>query len=161
MIDDHIETENTEKHLVYQLGSELFATPLIEVREVVEYRQAKPIPHTAPFFKGVINIRGEIIGVLDLRERMNVPNGAEPVAQLVFETDHGPLAATVDRVLSVSIIPDEAIDRRTSVQAETSERPYFIGVGKADGQIMTVVSLRKILTPEELVKAMPSGTRPR
>lgn len=150
-MSDEITNQDTHKYLIYQLGSENFATPLIEVREVVEFRSAKPIPHTSVFFKGVINIRGEIVGVVDLRERLNIPASATPMAQLIFETENGPLAAIVDRVHSVTIILEKDLERRPAVHGADKDRAYFLGVGKVEDKLITVVSLRKILTPDQLV----------
>ncbi len=143
--------DTAHKYLIYQLGRENFATPLIEVREVIEYRDAKPIPHTSSFFKGVINIRGEIVGVLDLRERLNIKEAGEPMAQLIFETDNGPLAAVVDRVHSVTVIMEKDLERRPAVHSAGEDRAYFLGVGKVEDRLLTVVTLRKILTPEQLI----------
>lgn len=151
MVNEDSAQDTTNKYLIYQLGTENFATPLIEVREVIEFRTAKPIPHTTHFFKGVINIRGEIVGVLDLRERLNIKNPAPPMAQLIFETDNGPLAAIVDRVHSVTVILEKDLERRPAVHSANEDRAYFMGVGKVDDRLLTVVSLRKILTPEQLI----------
>lgn len=150
-MSDATTKDTANKYLIYQLGHENFATPLIEVREVIEFREAKPIPHTSSFFKGVINIRGEIVGVLDLRERLNVKDAGEPMAQLIFETDNGPLAAIVDRVHSVTVILEKDLERRPAVHSGGEDRAYFLGVGKVDDRLLTVVSLRKILTPAQLV----------
>ena len=151
-------SQDIHKYLIYQLGEESFATPLIEVREVIEFRSAKPIPHTTSFFKGVINIRGEIVGVLDLRERLNIESKATPMAQLIFETDNGPLAAVVDRVHSVTVIQEKDLERRPAVSPTGDDRAYFLGVGKVDGRLLTVVSLRKILTPEQLIDLSGQAT---
>ncbi|HMN68729.1 MAG TPA: chemotaxis protein CheW [Bdellovibrionales bacterium] len=139
-----------EKYLIYQLGENHFATPLIEVREVIEYRTAKPIPHTAPFFKGVINIRGEIVGVIDLRERLAIAGTDNPMALLVFETSSGPLAAIVDIVHSVTIIPEASLERRAAIHGQGADRNYFVGVGKIDDRLLTVVSLRQVLSDDQL-----------
>lgn len=149
------EDNTAEKYLIYNLGPEQFATPLIEVREVIEYRPAKAIPHTAPFFKGVINIRGEIVGVIDLRERLEIESKITPVTQLVFETEAGPLAAIVDQVQSVSVIAESDIERRPTVQTAATGRAYFLGVGKVNDKLITIVSLRQILSQEQLA-ALPT-----
>ena len=162
MIDDSSTAASTDKYLIYQLGSQFFATPLIEVREVIEYRDAKPIPHTTDFFKGVINIRGEIVGVIDLRERLGIVSDNQPVAQLVFETPNGPLAATVDRVQSVTVIPEANLERRAvaQVQAQGSaqDRAYFVGVGKLDEYLITILSQRNILSEEQFVSLHTTQT---
>jgi purine-binding chemotaxis protein CheW len=150
-VSDEITNQDTHKYLVYQLATETFATPLIEVREVIEFRAAKPIPHTSIFFKGVINIRGEIVGVVDLRERFNLPSSTSPMAQLVFETENGPLAAIVDRVHSVTIILEKDLERRPALHSADKDRSYFLGVGKVDDKLITLVSLRKVLSPDQLI----------
>jgi len=156
---DDFNAGNQEKYLLYQLGADLFATPLIEIREVIEYRAAKPIPHTAAFFRGVINIRGEIVGVMDLRERLGVSGTDKPVALLIFETDNGPLAAVVDKVHSVTVIAESELERRASAHTQSNERAYFIGVGKVEDKLLTVISLRKILSAEQLAE-MPATEVP-
>ncbi len=143
--------DDTDKYLLFQLGDEHFATPLIEVREVIEFHEAKPIPHMAPFFKGVINIRGEIIGVIDLRERLNIKASGTADCQLVFETDSGPLAATVDKVQSVTVINEAQMERRPNVATQSADRAYFLGVGKVNNRLLTIVSLRKILAPDQMI----------
>ena len=132
------------------MGDELFATALVEIREVIEFHQAKPIPHMPVFFKGVINIRGEIIGVIDLRERLGVAGSDATRCQLVFETDSGPLAAIVDRVHSVTIIEESQMDRRTIIGVHGADRSYFLGVGKVENRIFTLISLGKLMKKAEL-----------
>ena len=143
------QSDDSQKFLMFQLGAELFATPLIEVREVIEFNQAKPIPHMPSFFKGVINIRGEIIGVIDLRERLGMTGSNENPCQLIFETDAGPLAAVVDRVHSVAIVEESQLDRRTTITSQASDRSYFLGVGKVDDRIFTLISLRKLMKTDQ------------
>jgi len=147
---DHVAADDSsDKYLVFQLNNELYATPLVEIREVVEYQNAKPVPHMPPYFKGVINVRGEIIGVVDLRERLNVLSSAAPLCQLVFETNLGPLAAIVDRVQSVATIAPEDVDRRPSTTGGAEDRAYFLGVGKVGVNLVTMVSLPKLLVAPE------------
>jgi purine-binding chemotaxis protein CheW len=150
---DDLDNANAEKYLEFLLGDGAFATPLIEIREVIEFRAPKPIPHTAPYFKGVINVRGEIIGVVDLRQRLDIKGSDTPVALLVFETEHGPLAAMVDRVTSVTVIPESQIDHRSSGQAANADRNYFRGVGRSADRLITIITLKSILSKEQMAEA--------
>jgi purine-binding chemotaxis protein CheW len=143
------EKDDLDKFLIFQMGEELFGTSLVEVRQVIEFHQAKPIPHIPNYFKGVINIRGEIIGVVDLRERLGLKIGQSGLSQLVFDTDSGPLAAIVDRVQSVTVIDDASIDRRTA-SAQTADRAYFLGVAKVGDRIVTIVNLRRLFTGTQM-----------
>lgn len=145
MANQNIDKDDLQKFLIFQMGEEWFATSLIEIREVIEYNEPKPIPQMPAFFKGVINIRGEIIGVIDLRERLGIKGSNKALCQLIFETDAGPLVAIVDRVQSVTVIEESQLERRNMVTAPgTTDRSYFLGVGKLDDRIVTLISLRKL-----------------
>lgn len=144
-----IKDESSDKYIVFQMGSELFATSLLEIREVIETQTPKPIPNMAPYFKGVINIRGEIIGVIDLRERLGIAERNQSLCQLVFETSAGPLAAIVDRVHSVIVADPATLERRANI-AQGTDRAYFIGVGKVGERIVTFISLPKIISGEAM-----------
>ncbi len=155
MIDNSNESAAADKYLVFELGNELFATPLIEVRSVIEFHTAKPVPHTPSYYKGVINIRGEIVGVIDIRERLGIKGAEKPAAQLVFETDLGSLAATVDKVQAVAALPEADLDRKAASTEKNQERAYFMGIGKYDGKLLTVISLRKLAPQENFASAEP------
>lgn len=143
------EKNNADRYLIFELGQETFATPLIEVRSVIEFQEAKPIPHTAAYYKGVINIRGEIVGVIDLRERLDIKGAHSPSSQLVFETGGGMLAVTVDKVVAVAALKDGDIDRKVSPPSGGKhDRSYFLGVGKHQDKLLTLISLHKLAASE-------------
>ncbi|MHA0111797.1 chemotaxis protein CheW, partial [Klebsiella pneumoniae] len=60
------------RYLLFRLGAELYGTPLLEVREIIEWQACKSIPHVSNYFLGVINLRGQITGVIDLRRRFGI-----------------------------------------------------------------------------------------
>ncbi len=87
---------------------------------------------------------------MDLRERLNIKGSDKPVALLIFETDNGPLAAVVDKVHSVTVIVEADLERRAAAHGQGTDRAYFLGVGKVEDKLLTVITLRKILSPEQL-----------
>jgi len=144
--ESSVNDENiNNKYLLFRLREELYGTPLLGVREVVEPQAPKPIPNTAKHFSGVINIRGEIVGVLDLRTRFN--HNAETgvnMALMVFSTDGGPMAGLVDRVESVISLSEKEIERNPNIGIEIL-REALIGVGKYNKHLITLIDLHKIL----------------
>lgn len=156
MAVQELDKDDAQKFLIFEMGQEVFAAALIEIREVIEYHPPKPVPQMPPFFKGVINIRGEIVGVIDLRERLGIKGSETARCQLIFETDSGPLAAIVDRVQSVTVIEESQLERRNMVGSAGSDRAYFLGVGKLDDRILTLMSLRKLATTDKLSVPHPS-----
>ncbi len=143
-------TEDADRYLLFSVGDELYGTPLLGVREVVEPQTAKPIPNTVKFFTGVINIRGQIVGVIDLRIRFGVaPDEEGGRAMIVFDTENGPIAALVDQVESVVNIPDDLINRRPNLKTEVSTE-FLIGIGQYSERLVTLIDLNKTLSAEDL-----------
>ena len=108
----------------------------------------------APHFAGVINIRGSIVGVVDLRKKLSVQeqNGAKPVL-LVCDTTQGLLAAVVDRVDSVAEILDELIDKNPPVQSRIPTN-YLYGVADLKGRLITVIHLQKSMSEDQISRAV-------
>ena len=113
------EDDNKAKYLLFHVGKEVFGAPLMGVREVVEPQKIKPIPNTVGHFLGVINIRGEIVGVVDMRIRFNQSTeDSDLMAMVIFESAVGPIAALVDKVDSVCVIEENEIDRHPNVSSD-------------------------------------------
>jgi purine-binding chemotaxis protein CheW len=149
-MDNWNEEEDNQRYLLFRLGEELYGSPILGIREVVEPQEPKPIPNTVPYFLGVINIRGEIVGVIDLRIRFNHQvTRAQHNAMIVFETEAGPLAALVDKVEAVSQIADDAIEKKPNIKAAV-EVEYLIGVSKGTERMATLIDLNRALSAEEL-----------
>lgn len=142
--------EDSDRYLLFTIGVELYGTPLLGVREVVEPQTPKPIPNTVKFFTGVINIRGQIVGVVDMRVRFGAtPDEQGGRAMVVFDTDTGPIAALVDHVESVANIPHEDINRNPNLKTEVSTE-FLIGIGHFNERLVTLIDLNKTLAAEDM-----------
>lgn len=151
-MDQQLEVAEEERYLVFKLGGELYGTPLLGVREVVEAQPSKEIPHSLPHFAGIINIRGEIVGVIDLRVRFGHPTvESKRNAMMVFQTSGGPMAALVDEIEAVQRIPSGEITKdpnvRTAIPAD-----FLIGIAKHGGRLITVIDLNSTLGAEHILR---------
>lgn len=145
-------TENREdsRYLLFHLGEELFGTPLMGVREVVELQKIKPIPHTSKSFLGVINIRGEIVGTIDLRIRFGLAaQDSKLSAMMVFATSGGPIAAIADRLEGVAHIDGKHMDLSPRIETKVP-LVYLIGIAKVKEKLVTLIDLSKVLDAEEV-----------
>ena len=138
-----LEALEATTYLVFSLLGSRYATLLLSVREVVEYKQPKPLPNTNPAFLGVINIRGEIIGVIDLSTRL----GGKPVSSqrpslLVVDTENGAVATLVESVVSVVNIDPKTIDTRSN---QNSKGNSVEGIAQLDSELVTIVDLKSIV----------------
>lgn len=150
MTDNLHPQDDDARFLLFRIGGELYGTPLLGIREVVEPQEPKPIPNTVPFFSGVINLRGQVVGVLDLRKRFGCEASPHPrMALMVFATEAGPLGALVDEIECVARIPSSAIDSQAVIRSHI-DADYLIGIGNQDGRLISLLDLNKLLGAEEL-----------
>jgi purine-binding chemotaxis protein CheW len=141
--------EGELKFLVYRIGSEMFASPLLSIREVLEFQTPKPMPNMTPSFSGVVNVRGAIVGVIDLRHKFQqkVSNGSR-TPFLLCQTERGTIAAVVDSVEKVQEFVEDQIERRPPISTKV-EQNFLIGVAKDGGHLITLVDIDKLLNDQE------------
>lgn len=150
MTDSVRAQDDDVRFLLFRVGGQLYGTPLLGIREVVEPQEPKPIPNTVSFFSGVINLRGQVVGVIDLRKRFGCEATQHPgMALMIFHTDSGPLGALVDEIESVAKIPPTNIDSQASIRTHVPA-DYFLGIGTHGGRLISLLDLSKILGTEEL-----------
>ncbi len=142
--------DDDARYLLFKVGGDIYGTPLLGVREVVEPQEAKKLPHTAPFFSGVINLRGQVVGVVDLRKRFGCEVKKHPgMALMVFDTESGTLAALVDEIQCVVQIPPTQIETKQVIRSHVSA-DYVIGIGKHEDRLVSLINLDRVLGSEEL-----------
>ena len=142
--------DDEARYLLFKVGREVYGTPLLGVREVVEPQKPKPIPNTVPFFSGVINLRGQVVGIVDLRKRFGQEaTDHAGMALMIFDSDGGALGALVDEIECVTRIPQERIETSVVVRSHVS-LDCLIGIGKQEGRLVSLIDLKKILGTEEL-----------
>jgi len=147
-----LEPQDDDRFLLFKLSNELFATPLLGVREVVEPQEAKPIPNTPSHFLGMINIRGRIVAVVDLRTKFHYqPNESGNNSLMVFETEAGPIAAVVDSVEDVVRFDTSKIVRDPHLKTAVPAK-YIEGIAHLKEHLVTVVNLNQILSELSLAR---------
>lgn len=138
--------------MVFQLGVEIYGTPLLSVREVIENRHPKPVPNTPAGFEGVINLRGDVIGVIDLRKLLDT-TPQQSLSILVFESEMGTLGGIVDKCLSVLDIPEANIERKGIQSRDGSE--YCLGIAKINESLITLIDLIQVAKRIQPVEPQP------
>lgn len=141
-----------ELHIVgFRIGTETFGVPIALVHEIVRVPEITAVPESPDCVEGVINLRGRIIPVVDLRKRFGEKN-IEPNKKnriLVAEVESKMVGVMVDAASEVLKIPPEEIDTPPNVFNE-GEVNYVTGVGKLNGRLIILVDLSKILQRGEL-----------
>lgn len=147
-----IDDEDHHKYVVFKIGDEIYASPLLSVREVVEVQAIKKIPNTIPAFVGVCNLRGQIVGILDLNLRFGLDRSPDvrPVL-LVFELDSGALAALVDQIVAVEVLETHQIDYQANIVSAVPIQ-FVRGIAMKRGMMITIIDLRALLSADEVVQ---------
>lgn len=146
--------------VVLQVGHELYGAPIRDVREVVpaESYRITPIPRIPRYIRGVTNLRGRVIPVMDLRMRLGFVPG--PVTRktriAVVETEaSGTVGMIVDGVSEVVRLPVRAIEPPPEDRADGPA--YVQGVARLDGRLVALLDLGRVLTREDRRPAIEGG----
>jgi purine-binding chemotaxis protein CheW len=139
-------------HLVgFRIGRETFGVPINLVHEIVRVPEITAVPDAPDYVEGVINLRGKIVSIVDLRKRFGereiMPNKKNRI--LVAEFDGKMVGLIVDAASEVLKIPPSEIDTPPNI-FEENEVHYVTGVGKLNGRLIILVDLTKILERGEL-----------
>ncbi len=136
--------------ILFSLGGELYGTPLLSVREVIKLGETKPVPYMVQHFKGVINLRGQIVSVIDLRVKFGLaPTPGKNNMILIVETAEGLLGAIIDDLVSVEKIPKADIAPATGLETKVPLE-FFSGIGKLEDRLVNLIDLAGCLSSEDL-----------
>jgi purine-binding chemotaxis protein CheW len=145
----------TLQYLTFALGEEVFALETGSVREVIELVPVTRIPKTPPFMRGVINLRGHAVPVVDLRIKFDMPKVADTVNTCIIivdvevEGENCSMGAIVDSVREVFEMTSDQIS--PPPRMGTSIRADFIrGMGKQNEEFIMILDIGKIFSQEEL-----------
>jgi len=146
-------TEDELLQLVsFVVGKEEYAVPILAVQEINRMMQITRVPQSPAFVEGVINLRGKIIPVIDLRKRFNVAlnENAEDTRIIVVEVGgHRVLGFTVDRVNEVLRIKRSIVEPAPAM-CTGIDSEYVQGVGKLQDRLLILLSLERLFSESEL-----------
>lgn len=149
--------EDEHKFVTFKLDAETYALPISTVREVLEFTSATQVPQTPPFVRGVINLRGNVLPVVDLRLKfgMGRTEGTLETRVIVVEAtvdgEPTPLGALADSVEDVIDLPPAEIGPPPKIG--TRLRTEFIrGIGRKDADFIILLDIEQIFTLDELTQ---------
>lgn len=143
-----------ERFLVFTLGKEIFAIPLLSVREVIGVPETTPIPQMPNYFVGVMNLRGSVVTILDLRLKFNIkPQPTKEEAVLVMEMGSYLLGGIVDSVKSVLSVDREKIMPPPQLEGSKTAQ-YVTGVIQVENQLVLVLDIIKALSQSDKLAVM-------
>jgi purine-binding chemotaxis protein CheW len=142
------------KYLVFHLGREHFGIQVLKVREIMGLQDITAVPHTSTFVKGVFNLRGKVIPVIDLRLRFHMPEiEYSPrtciiVVSLLGKDDPIPMGLVVDGVVEVINIAEADIEATPTFGSEL-DTSYLLGIAKIRGEVRLLLDIDQALKVEQ------------
>lgn len=137
---------DNKQFVVFKLGREEYGVDIQKVTTIEKMMTIARVPKTVNFIKGVINLRGEIIPIMDLRTRFNLPaiGETDDTRIIIFKIDDIVTGMVVDAVAEVIQLSDDSIESINSFSNDIS-MDYIYGVGKVDDRIVTLLNLEKLI----------------
>jgi len=153
----------------FVLGNELFAIDLFDVKEVVEYTRITKLPNTPPYVKGIIDLRGEITTIIDLKLNMNITDNMEisdenkRIIVLDDTITRSKIGIMVDDVSSVSTFSSSQVERTSA--AVNSDDTNILGIirkktrvrDKETTDLIIWIDIRQILNVNDIANLVSTG----
>jgi len=145
------EEAGNDKYLTFWTDGELFGIPISDVVQIISMQKIIPLPDFPAYAKGVINLRGNIIPVIDMRLRLKKPEAAynENTCIIVTSIAEAYIGFIVDTVDEVADIGEEDISPAPKVSRETTNK-YLMGIGQIGKKVVLLLDVSKILSESEI-----------
>ena len=141
--------------VVFNLSGGGYGVDIGTVREIIRMQEITQIPKTPPYVEGVINLRGRVIPVLNLRERFGMEAGEESLAKRIVVVDTGEqsMGFVVDAVSEVLRVPRTAVEPPPSV-VTSADSDYVVGIVKLPDRLISLLDLERMLDGFEAAAAV-------
>ncbi len=150
-----LQTENEGKYLTFQLAEEGYGIGILKVREIIGMLPVTPVPQTPMFLKGVINLRGQVIPVVDLRLKFGLMEEeyTERTSIIVVEvkglSNNIPIGIVVDMVSEVINIQADEIEPAPTF-GSSIDMNFILGMAKTEGGVKILLNIDQVLSSAEL-----------
>jgi len=146
MVDKDVIGNETQL-VVFRLGTEEFGVDISQVREIIRVGDITRIPGSPRYVDGVINLRGQVTTVVNLRNRLGLDGKAMDgnARIMILEVDKNIVGVIVDSVTEVKNLTRPQIETLPDALSSTVSSKYIQGVGKLDGRLLILVDLKQVI----------------
>ena len=155
MMMDNLVTEiqdGEERQLViFDLADEAYGVNIGSVREIIRMQEITQVPRTPDYVEGVINLRGKVIPVIDMRKRFGFPvaEHTKDTRIVVIDINGNDIGATVDAVTEVLRLGADSIEPPSSV-ISTTDSDYLLGIAKLETRLIILLDLQRALSADAM-----------
>jgi purine-binding chemotaxis protein CheW len=147
---------SAQSYLSFRLGEEIFAASVIKVIEILEVPKITKVPKSPAYMRGVVNLRGSVLPVIDTRLKFGMPTTSDTVNTCImvlnvqWDNESYVLGALVDAVQEVFEITEDEIKPAPSIGSKYKSE-FIEGMVKADEQFIMLLNLDKVFSSDELI----------
>lgn len=144
-------SENTHdtRYLSFLLGTEEYAVPLLAVKEVIAVPEITSVPATPPHFLGIMNLRGQVISLIDLRQKLGIkPQAGSETAVIICDLGHMSIGVVVDAINMVLAPASADISLKPEISSNRNT-DYITHVYKKDKSMVLFLDIKKALNMED------------
>jgi purine-binding chemotaxis protein CheW len=148
--DQHTKTSDPRRELIaFRIGQQEYCVDIMSVREIRGWTPATPLPHAQRYMRGVINLRGTVLPIIDLSERLGLGTTIAEARHviIVVRSEHREVGLLVDAVCDILSVTDQDVQPTPSVANDTV-KSFVRGILAVEGRMIGLVALERIL-PEE------------
>jgi purine-binding chemotaxis protein CheW len=149
---EFLATESTQI-IIFMLRGDYYGIDISNVQTIIKPQPACPVPHTADFLIGLINLRGQVVPVVDLRKRLSFPTAetCKDTRVIIVSVRNELAGILVDAVIGVKALPNDAIEPPSPIFT-TTDINLFTGIAKIEGKLILLLDLVKVFFREQMEK---------
>jgi purine-binding chemotaxis protein CheW len=147
VLEDEESNSQANKYLLFNIGDEVYGISIVQVTEIIEVQRITEVPDMPVFMKGVINLRGKVIPVMDLRLRFGMSERPydDRTCIVIVNVEDQLLGFIVDTVAEVRDIPENDIQPAPSFRDDQERDRYISGLGKVGEEVKILLDINRIM----------------
>ena len=141
--------DSVSQWVTFRLGDEIYGIDVLQVQEVLRIAEISPVPGSPDYVLGIINLRGNVVTVIDARSRFGLPPRENDDASRIIVVDayEKVVGLLVDNVSEVAYVPNSKIEMAPNVGADEGHK-FVSGVSNRDDELLIMVDLAKLINSE-------------
>jgi len=146
------DAEETKQFVIFRLGDEEFGMDVTNIMEIARITKITRVPHTPDFIEGIINLRGSLSTVINLRKRFGFePKEIDANSRIIIaELEDKPVGMLVDAATEVLRIPVSDIEATPELATTEISKEFLWGVGKVENRLIFLLDLKQVLAKKDL-----------
>jgi purine-binding chemotaxis protein CheW len=151
-LSQDVKVDSTIQVIVFNLGDERYGVEISQIKEIILPSQITNIPNVSSYIEGVLNLRGQIAAIINLRKRLGSEpkNNDEHTRIIIIELNDAIVGVLVDSVSEVKYLSSKNIEEIPRLLALKDDSRFLKGVGKLDDGLLTLMDLEELFNEDEL-----------